>query len=57
MRMLSEPQLPPPCDRCPADARVRAVLPTIGELLFCSDHLLDHLPRLRDLQVDLRQLR
>ncbi|MEE2056334.1 MULTISPECIES: DUF7455 domain-containing protein [Rhodococcus] len=37
------------CDRCNAAARVRAVLPTGGELLFCGHHANEHTDRLREL--------
>jgi hypothetical protein len=36
------------CDRCPATARLRAVLPA-GELLFCGHHARQHRARLLDL--------
>jgi hypothetical protein len=35
------------CDRCSAAARVRALLPNGGELLFCGHHAREHTPRLR----------
>ncbi|MGW0044265.1 DUF7455 domain-containing protein [Rhodococcus sp. NPDC003348] len=35
------------CDRCGAGARVRAVLATGGELLFCQHHANEHEDRLR----------
>ncbi|MBP1158418.1 hypothetical protein ABIC28_001187 [Rhodococcus sp. PvR044] len=35
------------CDRCGAGARVRAVLSTGGELLFCQHHANEHEDRLR----------
>lgn len=35
------------CDRCGAAARVRAVLATGGELLFCQHHANEHLDRLK----------
>ncbi|WP_188986636.1 DUF7455 domain-containing protein [Saccharopolyspora thermophila] len=59
--MLTQPKLPrrtpvDACDRCEHDARIRAVLPTGGELLFCSDHLLEHVDRLRELDVDVRRV-
>jgi hypothetical protein len=62
MKMLSEPTLnrstvTDPCDRCERNARVRAVLPTTGELLFCGDHLLEHLKRLRELAADIQRIR
>ena len=34
------------CDRCGAQARVRAVLAS-GELLFCAHHAKEHEPALR----------
>ncbi|WP_132993537.1 DUF7455 domain-containing protein [Gordonia zhaorongruii] len=34
------------CDRCSAAAKVRATLPTGGELLFCRHHYNDHEARL-----------
>lgn len=34
------------CDRCSAAAKVRAELPTGGELLFCRHHYNDHEARL-----------
>jgi hypothetical protein len=30
------------CDRCRAAARVRALLPSGGELLFCGHHAREH---------------
>lgn len=35
------------CDRCGAAARVRAVLTTGGELLFCQHHANEHADRLK----------
>ncbi|MFD4294843.1 hypothetical protein ACFWPA_10530 [Rhodococcus sp. NPDC058505] len=35
------------CDRCGAGARVRAVLASGGELLFCQHHANEHEDRLR----------
>ena len=35
------------CDRCGAGARVRAVLESGGELLFCQHHANEHEDRLR----------
>ena len=35
------------CDRCGAQAYVRARLNTGGELLFCAHHGREHLPKLR----------
>ncbi|MEX1907077.1 hypothetical protein L6241_02045 [Janibacter sp. Y6] len=37
------------CDRCGAQAYVRARLHAGGELLFCAHHGREHLPKLRDL--------
>ena len=39
------------CDRCGAGARVRAVLPTGGELLFCGHHANEHADRLREMNA------
>ena len=36
------------CDRCGAQAYVRARLHAGGELLFCAHHGREHLPKLRD---------
>lgn len=40
------------CDRCGAAARVRAVLPSGGELLFCAHHARVHEGRLRELEAE-----
>lgn len=47
---LTSPQLTAAdrCDRCGAGARVRAVLPAGGELLFCGHHANEHTARLRE---------
>jgi len=37
------------CDRCGAQAYVRATLPSGGELLFCAHHARMHENRLREL--------
>ena len=37
------------CDRCGAQAYVRARLHAGGELLFCGHHAREHLPKLRGL--------
>ena len=37
------------CDRCGAQAYVRATLHVGGELLFCAHHGREHLPALKDL--------
>ncbi|HEY3895390.1 MAG TPA: hypothetical protein VGL88_08490 [Pseudonocardiaceae bacterium] len=42
------------CDRCSAAARVRAVLPSGGELLFCNHHAREHSPKLRELAADIQ---
>lgn len=36
------------CDRCPAAAQLRAILPA-GELFFCGHHAREHRARLIDL--------
>ena len=36
------------CDRCGAQAYVRARLHVGGELLFCGHHGREHLPKLRE---------
>ncbi|GAA6525727.1 hypothetical protein [Intrasporangium sp. DVR] len=42
------------CDRCGAQAYIRARLVTGGELLFCAHHGRQHLPALMDRAVDIR---
>ena len=42
------------CDRCGAAAKVRAVLPKGGELLFCGHHARAHADKLRELDVELQ---
>lgn len=42
------------CDRCGAAAKVRAVLASGGELLFCGHHARQHGPRLRELAADVQ---
>lgn len=42
------------CDRCGAQAYIRARLITGGELLFCAHHGRQHLPALVDKAVDIR---
>jgi hypothetical protein len=39
------------CDRCGAAAKVRAVLSSGGELLFCRHHANEHLERLREIDA------
>lgn len=41
------------CDRCGAQAYVRARLSTGGELFFCAHHGRQHLPRLQHLAVEI----
>lgn len=43
------------CDRCGAKAMVRAVLPTGGELMFCSHHARQHTARLEELAAVLHE--
>lgn len=42
------------CDRCGAAARVRAVLPSGGELLFCNHHAREHQSKLKELSADIQ---
>jgi hypothetical protein len=51
--MLSSPELTRAdrCDRCGAAARVRAKLPSGGELLFCQHHANKHEAKLTDLSA------
>ncbi|MGU3433350.1 hypothetical protein ACNHUS_10055 [Actinomycetes bacterium M1A6_2h] len=39
------------CDRCGAGARVRAVLESGGELLFCRHHANEHQDRLQQMNA------
>jgi hypothetical protein len=41
------------CDRCGAQAYVRARLISGGELLFCGHHGRKHLPKLQDLATQI----
>lgn len=43
------------CDRCSAPAKVRALLRTGGELLFCGHHAREHSTKLRELAAELQQ--
>ena len=43
------------CDRCGAAAKVRAILPSGGELLFCGHHARAHEARLQELEAELQQ--
>jgi len=45
------------CDRCGARAKVRAVLASGGELLFCGHHARAHEDRLRQAAIALQSLR
>ena len=40
------------CDRCGAQAYVKAVLPGGGELLFCAHHAREHGDKLRTIAVN-----
>ena len=42
------------CDRCGAAAKVRAVLPSGGELLFCGHHARAHSDKMRELDIDVQ---
>lgn len=39
------------CDRCGAQAQVRVLLASGGELLFCAHHARTHQDRLRELEA------
>ena len=41
------------CDRCGAQAYVRARLHAGGELLFCAHHGREHLPKLQDVTAEI----
>ena len=41
------------CDRCGAQAYVRARLHSGGELLFCAHHGREHLPKLQDVTAEI----
>lgn len=41
------------CDRCGAQAYIRARLISGGELLFCAHHGRQHLPALQDKTIDI----
>jgi hypothetical protein len=43
------------CDRCGAAAKVRAVLTTGGELLFCGHHARKHETRLKELEAEIQR--
>jgi hypothetical protein len=42
------------CDRCGAQAYVRALLPSRRELLFCAHHYRQHAPALSEVAVEIR---
>jgi hypothetical protein len=42
------------CDRCGAAAKVRAILPKGGELLFCGHHAKAHADKLREMEADVQ---
>lgn len=42
------------CDRCGAQAYIRATLPLGGELLFCAHHGRQHVAVLRDRGADIQ---
>jgi hypothetical protein len=42
------------CDRCGAAAKVRAVLPSGGELLFCGHHARAHDAKLREMDIEVQ---
>ena len=42
------------CDRCGAAAKVRAVLPSGGELMFCGHHARRHAEKLRQMDIDVQ---
>ena len=41
------------CDRCGAQAQVRVLLASGGELLFCTHHARAHESRLREMQASI----
>jgi hypothetical protein len=41
------------CDRCGAQAYIRATLPVGGELLFCAHHGRQHIAALREKGADI----
>jgi Zn ribbon nucleic-acid-binding protein len=42
------------CDRCSAAAKVRALLPSGGELLFCGHHAREYEPKLKEMEAELQ---
>ena len=53
--VLATPQLTAAerCDRCGAQAYVRVLLPSGGELLFCAHHGREHSAKLRELSAEI----
>ncbi|GAA4863624.1 DUF7455 domain-containing protein [Saccharopolyspora rosea] len=45
------------CDRCGAAAKLRAVLPSGGELLFCGHHAREFEAGLREMEAELQDER
>jgi hypothetical protein len=45
------------CDRCGAQAYLRARLPSGGELLFCAHHGQTHEAKLREMSLDIQDER
>jgi hypothetical protein len=45
------------CDRCGAQAYLRARLPSGGELLFCAHHGQAHEAKLREMALDIQDER
>lgn len=43
------------CDRCGAAAKLRAVLPSGGELLFCGHHAREYEGGLREAEANIDQ--
>ena len=43
------------CDRCGAAAKLRALLPSGGELLFCGHHAREFEPSLREMAAELQK--
>lgn len=43
------------CDRCGAAARLRVMLPSGGELLFCSHHGHEHEAKLREVDATITE--
>jgi len=42
------------CDRCGAQAYVRVMLTTGGELLFCAHHGREHSPKLQQIAAEIQ---